>query len=56
MTSILARLVAGDRGQDLIEYALLGSFISIASITSLMFLQDTLWDTWIAIWIAFQSA
>lgn len=56
MSALFARLVAGDRGQDLIEYALLASFIAVTSILGLRYLQNTLWDTWVKLWVAFTGA
>lgn len=32
MTALINRLVRDDKGQDLIEYALLGGFVSLAAI------------------------
>ena len=35
MTQLLCRLVHGDEGQDLIEYALLAGFISLVAIVAI---------------------
>jgi Flp pilus assembly pilin Flp len=38
MKNLIARFVCDDQGQDLIEYALLGSFVSLAAIVGATFL------------------
>ena len=35
MTQLLCRLVHGDEGQDLIEYALLAGFISLVAVVAI---------------------
>jgi pilus assembly protein Flp/PilA len=45
MTTFLSRLVRDDEGQDLIEYVLIGSFVSIAALTAATALGTNL-NTW----------
>ena len=45
MTSFLVNFVRDDRGQDLIEYALLGSFVSLAAYAGANTLGTNL-NTW----------
>jgi len=45
MKNLIARLVREDSGQDLIEYALLGSFVSLAAYAGANFLGTNL-NTW----------
>jgi Flp pilus assembly pilin Flp len=47
MKNLIARLVREDAGQDLIEYALLGSFVSLVALTGATYLgnQLNLWYT-----------
>ena len=40
MKNLIARFVREDAGQDLIEYALLGSFVSLAAYVGANFLGD----------------
>ena len=45
MKNLIARFVNEDAGQDLIEYAMLGSFVSLASYGGANLLGTTL-NTW----------
>lgn len=45
MTTFFSRLVRDDEGQDLIEYVLIGSFVSIAALTAATALGTNL-NTW----------
>ena len=45
MKALVARFVRDDQGQDLIEYALLGSFVSLAAYAGANFLGTNL-NTW----------
>ena len=45
MKNLIARFVREDAGQDLIEYALLGSFVSLAAYLGANFLGGAL-NTW----------
>jgi Flp pilus assembly pilin Flp len=45
MKNLIARFVREDAGQDLIEYALLGSFVSLVAYLGANFLGDNL-NTW----------
>lgn len=47
MKNLIARFVREDAGQDLIEYALLGSFVSLVAIAGATYLggQLNLWYT-----------
>jgi Flp pilus assembly pilin Flp len=56
MSTLLRRLYAGERGQDLIEYALLASLISVSSIIGLILLGDSIFVMWIKLWSAFAGA
>jgi Flp pilus assembly pilin Flp len=42
MKNLIARFVREEEGQDLIEYALLGSFVSLAAYAGANFLGDEL--------------
>ena len=42
MKNLIARFVCDDQGQDLIEYALLGSFVSLAAIIGAQLLGTNL--------------
>ena len=44
MKALFARFVQDDQGQDLIEYALLGSFVSLAAYAGANFLGGELND------------
>jgi Flp pilus assembly pilin Flp len=46
MQALFARFVRDDQGQDLIEYALLGSFVSLAAYTGANLLGTAL-DNWL---------
>ena len=58
MKSLFARLVRDDQGQDLIEYVLIGTLVSIAVIIGAGLLGTNLntWYTNIAGWVATQAA
>ena len=45
MKSLIARFVREDQGQDLIEYALLATFVSVAAATGATAAGDSL-DAW----------
>lgn len=45
MKAVIARFVADDQGQDLIEYALLGSFVSLAAYAGANYLGTEL-NSW----------
>jgi Flp pilus assembly pilin Flp len=47
MKNLIARFVREDAGQDLIEYALLGSFVSLVALTGATYLggELNLWYT-----------
>jgi len=45
MKNLIARFVREDAGQDLIEYALLGSFVALAAYAGANFLGTNL-NTW----------
>ena len=45
MKNLIARFVREDEGQDLIEYALLGSFVALAAYAGANFLGTNL-NTW----------
>ena len=42
MSGFIARLIRDDQGQDLIEYVLIGSFVSIGALTGATLLGDEL--------------
>ena len=50
---MLARFIRDDRGQDLIEYLLLGSFVSVAALTGAGLLGTNLnsWYDKAATWV-----
>jgi Flp pilus assembly pilin Flp len=53
MSGFIARLIRDDQGQDLIEYVLIGSFVSIGALTGATLLGDEL-DNWydaVAQWV-----
>jgi Flp pilus assembly pilin Flp len=58
MRDLFARLVREDEGQDLIEYVLLGSVVSIGALTGASLLGTNLdgWYSAVAGWVATQSA
>ena len=47
----VARLIAEEQGQDLVEYALLGAFVALATVAGLKAIEGTIaakyveWDT-----------
>jgi Flp pilus assembly pilin Flp len=45
MKNLIARFVRDEQGQDLIEYALLGSFVSLAAYAGATYLGDK-YNTW----------
>lgn len=45
MKNLIARFIRDDQGQDLIEYALLGSFVSLVAITGATLLGGSL-NSW----------
>jgi len=58
MSRFIARLVRDDQGQDLIEYVLIGSFVSIGALTGATLLGTNLdgWYNAVAGWVAGASA
>jgi pilus assembly protein Flp/PilA len=53
MKAMFARFVRDDQGQDLIEYALLGSFVALAAYTGASAVGTNL-NTWygkVALWV-----
>jgi Flp pilus assembly pilin Flp len=57
MKTLIIRLVTDDKGQDLIEYVLIGSFVSIGSLIGATLLGTNL-NTWynnVALWVASAS-
>jgi Flp pilus assembly pilin Flp len=54
MTRLVAQFVRDDSGQDLIEYVLLGSFVSLAAYTTANTLGGNLsgWYNQVALWVA----
>jgi pilus assembly protein Flp/PilA len=58
MTKLIAHLVWDDQGQDLIEYVLIGSFVSIAVLTAATALGTNLnaWYDKVATWVTTASA
>lgn len=55
MSTLLRILLAGDDGQDLIEYALLASLISVSSIIGLRLVGDSIFIMWIKLWGTFSA-
>ncbi len=58
MQKLIAHLVWDDQGQDLIEYVLIGSFVSIAVLLAATALGTNL-NTWynnVAVWVGAQAA
>lgn len=58
MSRFIARLVRDEQGQDLIEYVLIGSFVSIGALAGATLLGGNL-NTWydsVAGWVAGASA
>jgi len=58
MERLIVRLVRDDQGQDLIEYVLIGSFVSIGALIGATLLGTNLngWYNAIAVWVAGASA
>ena len=57
MQKMIAHLVWDDQGQDLIEYVLIGSFVSIGALAGATLLGTNLngWYSAIASWVSTQS-
>ena len=58
MSRFIARLVRDEQGQDLIEYVLIGSFVSIGALAGATALGGNL-QTWydkVATWVSTASA
>jgi pilus assembly protein Flp/PilA len=57
-TTMLARLIRDDQGQDLIEYALLGSFVAIAALAGATLLGTNInaWYGKVATWVSNSAA
>ena len=53
MKNVIVRFVRDDQGQDLIEYVLIGSFVSIGALLGATMLGDNLdaWYTALATWV-----
>lgn len=53
MKNLLARLARDDQGQDLIEYVLIGSFVSLAAAVTAVTLGTNLmnWYAAVAAWV-----
>jgi Flp pilus assembly pilin Flp len=58
MSRFIARLVRDEQGQDLIEYVLIGSFVSIGALLGAQALGGNLnaWYNAVANWVAAASA
>ena len=58
MKNLIARFVRDDQGQDLIEYVLIGTLVSVAVVAGATLLGDNLdiWYTNMANWVAANSA
>jgi Flp pilus assembly pilin Flp len=58
MSRFIARLVRDEQGQDLIEYVLIGSFVSIGALAGATALGVNLngWYTAVSGWVAGASA
>jgi Flp pilus assembly pilin Flp len=58
MKNVIVRFVRDDQGQDLIEYVLIGSFVSIGALAGATLLGGNLntWYTTVANWVAGASA
>ena len=54
MKKLIARLVRDDQGQDLIEYILIGSFVSIGALigATALGVQINAWYTRLSTWVA----
>lgn len=57
MSKLIAHLVWDDQGQDLIEYVLIGSFVSIGALAGATLLGEALdgWYTAVADWVDIQA-
>jgi pilus assembly protein Flp/PilA len=57
MKSLIARFVRDDQGQDLIEYVLIGSVVSIGALVGAQALGTNLdgWYNRVATWVAGQG-
>ena len=58
MSRFIARLVRDEQGQDLIEYVLIGSFVSIGALAGATLLGGNLqtWYNKVALWVGTASA
>lgn len=58
LKTLVARFVQDEQGQDLIEYVLIGSFVSIGALTGATLLGGNLdgWYNAVAGWVAGASA
>jgi len=58
MSRLIARLVRDEQGQDLIEYVLIGSFVSIGALAGATLLGGNLqaWYDKVATWVSTASA
>lgn len=58
MSRFIARLVRDEQGQDLIEYVLIGSFVSIGALTGATLLGTNLdgWYDAVATWVSTASS
>ena len=58
MSGFIARLIRDDQGQDLIEYVLIGSFVSIGALAGATTLGVNIngWYEAVATWVAGVSA
>lgn len=58
MKALVLRLVRNDEGQDLIEYVLIGSFVSIAVLVAATALGTNLntWYSRVASWVSSAAA
>jgi Flp pilus assembly pilin Flp len=54
MKRLFARFIRDDQGQDLIEYILIGSFVSIGALlgATALGLQIDAWYTRLSVWVA----
>ena len=58
MKKLIVRLVRDDQGQDLIEYILIGSFVSIGALigATALGVQINAWYTRLSVWVATVAA
>jgi Flp pilus assembly pilin Flp len=58
MKTLMANLIWDDQGQDLIEYVLIGSFVSIAVLVAATLLGTNLraWYNAVALWVGGAAA